>query len=92
MLMGDSTDGIQGIPKVGPKTAETWLEDIDRDKMPTFVLNKYIEKFGISEGIAPRLLLQFLLFHSYNVFLYFDTIHLYQDCILLSFQTDLYEK
>jgi DNA polymerase-1 len=51
VLMGDSTDGIPGLPKVGPKTAETWLEDIDRDKMPTFVLNKYIEKFGISEGI-----------------------------------------
>jgi len=51
MLMGDSTDGIQGIPKVGPKTAETWLEDISNDDMPTFVLNKYIEKFGNHEGI-----------------------------------------
>ena len=52
MLMGDSTDGIQGIPKVGPKTAETWLKDIPNDEMPAFVLNKYIEKFGIHEGMC----------------------------------------
>jgi hypothetical protein len=51
MLMGDSTDGIGGIPKVGPKTAEKWLEDKLPHEMPTFVLNKYIEKFGIQEGI-----------------------------------------
>jgi len=51
MLMGDSTDGIQGIPKVGPKTADTWLQNVGREDMPTFVLNKYIEKFGMQEGI-----------------------------------------
>ena len=51
VLMGDSTDGIQGIPKVGPKTADGWLEDISPSDMPAFVLNKYIEKFGYSEGI-----------------------------------------
>ena len=27
VLMGDSTDGIMGIPKVGPKTAEGWLKE-----------------------------------------------------------------
>ena len=52
MLMGDSTDGIQGIPKVGPKTADTWLKDVNVGDMPAFVLNKYIEKFGIHEGIS----------------------------------------
>ena len=52
MLMGDSTDGIQGIPKVGPKTAKAWLKDIGREEMPIFVLKKYIEKFGIHEGIS----------------------------------------
>ena len=51
VLMGDSTDGIMGIPKVGPKTAEGWLKDMPPSDMPTFVLNKYIEKFGNSEGI-----------------------------------------
>ena len=52
VLMGDSTDGIPGIPKVGPKTADTWLKDLLPNEMPEFVLNKYIEKFGISEGIS----------------------------------------
>ena len=52
MLMGDSTDGIQGIPKVGPKTADTWLKDVEIEKMPTFVLEKYIEKFGFEAGIS----------------------------------------
>ena len=52
MLMGDSTDGIQGIPKVGPKTADTWLEPLFSHEMPSFVLNKYIEKFGYAEGIC----------------------------------------
>jgi len=52
MLMGDSTDGIQGIPKVGPKTADTWLEPLLPNEMPEFVLNKYIEKFEYAEGIT----------------------------------------
>tara|TARA_R100000963_G_C4644991_1_gene109053 strand:- start:366 stop:1109 length:744 start_codon:yes stop_codon:yes gene_type:complete len=51
MLMGDPTDGIPGIPKVGSKTADTWLYDMPLLDMPTFVLNKYIEKFGNQEGI-----------------------------------------
>ena len=50
--MGDSTDGIQGIPKVGPKTADTWLKDLLPNEMPEFVLNKYIEKFGIFAGVS----------------------------------------
>ena len=50
-LMGDSTDGIPGLPKVGEKTAAAWLKPLIPSEMPEFVLNKYIEKFGISEGI-----------------------------------------
>ncbi len=52
MLMGDPTDGIQGIPKVGPKTADAWLESVVLSEMPAFVLNKYIEKFEYAEGIC----------------------------------------
>ena len=51
MLMGDSTDGIPGIPKVGEKTADKWLSDIKVKEMPAFVLNKFLEKFGNHEGI-----------------------------------------
>ena len=50
--MGDSTDGIIGIPKVGPKTADAWLKDLLPHEMPAFVLEKYIEKFGFAEGIT----------------------------------------
>ena len=52
MLMGDSTDGIQGIPKIGPKTADAWLQSPNTAQMPMFVLEKYIEKFGYAEGIS----------------------------------------
>lgn len=52
MLMGDSGDGIQGIPKVGPKTASAWLQSPNTDQMPAFVLEKYIEKFGYAAGIS----------------------------------------
>lgn len=52
MLMGDSTDGIQGIPKVGEKTADKWLSEVALPEMPMFVLEKYVEKFGIPIGIS----------------------------------------
>ena len=51
-LMGDSTDGIPGLPKVGSKTADAWLKDLFPNEMPEFVLKKYIEKFGYSAGIC----------------------------------------
>ena len=49
--MGDSTDGIVGIPKVGEKTATAWLHEVSIDDMPQVVLGKYIEKFGTHEGV-----------------------------------------
>ena len=52
MLMGDPTDGIPGLPKVGPKTADKLLYDIQLQELPEFVLKKYIEIFGIQEGIC----------------------------------------
>ena len=52
MLMGDPTDGIPGLPKVGLKTADKLLNNIQLQEMPEFVLKKYIEIFGIQEGIC----------------------------------------
>ena len=52
MLMGDPGDGIPGIPKVGPKTAELIVKDQEITDLPQIVLNKYIEKFGILKGIT----------------------------------------
>jgi len=55
MLMGDSTDGILGLPKVGEKTADAWLNELAEDPrygdMGSFVLKKYQDKFGNHEGI-----------------------------------------
>lgn len=50
VLMGDSTDNIQGIPGVGIKTAENWMKDREKD-IEGFVLKKYVEKFGVLEGL-----------------------------------------
>jgi 5'-3' exonuclease len=50
VLMGDSTDNIQGIPGVGIKTAENWLKDREND-IGAFVFKKYVEKFGMVSGI-----------------------------------------
>lgn len=50
VLMGDSTDNIQGIPGVGVKTADNWLKDRDKE-IEVFVLKKYVEKFGVIEGL-----------------------------------------
>ena len=50
VLMGDSTDNIQGIPGVGIKTAENWLKDREKE-IEGFVLKKYVEKFGVVEGL-----------------------------------------
>ena len=51
VLMGDSTDGIPGLPKIGPKTADKWVKNEKIDDLPQFVLKKYIEKFGTLDGI-----------------------------------------
>ncbi len=48
-LMGDSTDNITGIPKVGPKTAEKILEGTFEER-PHRVLAAYIEHFGPTLG------------------------------------------
>jgi 5'-3' exonuclease len=50
VLMGDSTDNIQGIPGVGAKTSENWLKDRTKD-FEAFAMKKYVEKFGMVEGV-----------------------------------------
>ena len=50
--MGDSTDGIPGIPGLGPKTADAII-----DNMPSVlshhqvVLSQYLAKFKLDEGV-----------------------------------------
>jgi len=52
VLMGDSTDGIPGIPGLGIKTADAIIDNMpDVLSYAQVVLNKYIEKFKLDEGI-----------------------------------------
>lgn len=52
-LMGDSTDGIPGIPGLGAKTAEKIINGNDGNTTyEQDVLKIYIEKFGQYEGIC----------------------------------------
>ena len=50
-LMGDSTDDIPGIPKVGDKTADKILSASDRSYQ-AIVVDAYIGHFGVSEGVS----------------------------------------
>tara|TARA_Y100000361_G_scaffold58147_1_gene50855 strand:- start:36506 stop:37288 length:783 start_codon:yes stop_codon:yes gene_type:complete len=50
-LMGDATDGITGIPKLGPKTADNLLKKV-RSGFEKIVIEKYVEKFGYYEGVC----------------------------------------
>jgi hypothetical protein len=52
MLMGDNTDGITGIPKIGEVKAKKFLDNKPPDlNYPEFVLRKYYQHFGESQGI-----------------------------------------
>jgi len=50
MLMGDNSDGVKGIPKVGPVKASAILED-EGEPYQNLVLREYINYFGMSQGI-----------------------------------------
>jgi len=49
--MGDSTDGIKGIEGVGEKTVLKWFNEIKNEKYYEIILDKYIDKYGIHEGV-----------------------------------------
>ena len=52
-LMGDSTDGIPGIPGLGAKTAEKIINANDgTTSYEQDVLKIYVEKFGQYDGIC----------------------------------------
>jgi DNA polymerase I len=50
-LMGDAVDGYQGIPGVGPKTAEKLLAGVPVDALWTTIKAAY-DKAGLSEEVA----------------------------------------
>ena len=53
VLMGDSTDGIPGIPGLGPKTADAIIDNMPKSKLSyhEVVLSHYIAKFKLQEGV-----------------------------------------
>lgn len=51
VLMGDSTDNITGIPKVGPVKSEKLLKDVELERIPSVCLELYTKTFGLIEGI-----------------------------------------
>ena len=54
VLMGDSTDDIPGIPKVGEKTALKILGAgrANKESYQSIVCNMYVEAFGVAEGVS----------------------------------------
>ena len=53
VLMGDSTDGIPGIPGLGPKTADAIIDNMPKSKLAyhEVVLSQYMAKFDLPEAI-----------------------------------------
>ena len=51
--MGDSTDGIPGIPGLGPKTADAIIDNMPKSKLAyhEVVLSHYMAKFDLAEAV-----------------------------------------
>ena len=50
LLMGDSGDGVKGIPKIGEKKAAKIIEDVKPKDYRKTVLSEYVKYFGKDEG------------------------------------------
>ena len=50
-LMGDSTDNITGIPKVGEVKAHKTIEDLPEYNMLEAVIRRYIKHYGTEQGL-----------------------------------------
>jgi len=52
LLMGDSSDSVVGIPKIGESKAGNILKDFsNKDEYHMVILNRYISHYGLSQGI-----------------------------------------
>lgn len=53
MIMGDASDGISGIPKMGEVAANKMIQDCDEIRLPYYeaTIRRYIQYYGISKGI-----------------------------------------
>jgi len=51
VLMGDSSDNVPGCEGIGIKTAEKILANVPFSEYPHIILDTYIEKYGVSEGL-----------------------------------------
>jgi hypothetical protein len=50
MIMGDTTDNIQGIPGMGPKKAEKFLAEAEPYEWESLITDLYLKYYGAIEG------------------------------------------
>ncbi len=77
MLIGDTSDNIPGVPKVGPKTAAKWLAEYGS-------LNQLIEQADKIKGVAGQNLRDFI--PTFDLTRQLTTVKL--DCVVPGFERD----